>query len=278
LFFLNIGDAAGDQGKSEKVVNLAVDSGFTRLQTIIWIKSFLGRGHYTPSGRDRRLNNIWENIYILVKDKKSYRLDPKAVGIPYADKSNIGRYGKSDIRDAGNIWFIPYTRTTGSTLKKGHDAPFPIELPYKCIKLAGSSVKTVLDPFGGTCSTLAAARMLKKKGIAYEKYPRRDVIKKRILEGKIIEQPAILLPHYELTIRYLVNTLNRLESLEKRPVEELFTFTKKEQATLSIIQSIVKQLDLDIPLITEYMSRLEQLELDNEAKKSTHSITDYFKS
>ncbi|MHA1448944.1 MAG: DNA-methyltransferase [Candidatus Hodarchaeales archaeon] len=245
LFFLNIGDAAGDQGKSEKVVNLAVDSGFTRLQTIIWIKSFLGRGHYTPSGRDRRLNNIWENIYILVKDKKSYRLDPKAVGIPYADKSNIGRYGKSDIRDAGNIWFIPYTRTTGSTLKKGHDAPFPIELPYKCIKLAGSSVKTVLDPFGGTCSTLAAARMLK---------------------------------HYELTIRYLVNTLNRLESLEKRPVEELFTFTKKEQATLSIIQSIVKQLDLDIPLITEYMSRLEQLELDNEAKKSTHSITDYFKS
>ncbi|MHA2367137.1 MAG: DNA-methyltransferase, partial [Candidatus Hodarchaeales archaeon] len=153
LFFLNIGDAAQDQGKSHSVVDTAVDVGFIRLQTIIWVKSLLGKGHYTPSGGNRRLNNIWENIFVLVKDKKQYKIYPKEIGIPFADKSNIGRYSDQDLRDAGNIWFIPYTKTTGATIKKGHDAPFPIELPYKCMKL--TKAQSVLDPFGGTCSTLA---------------------------------------------------------------------------------------------------------------------------
>ncbi len=134
IFFLNIGDAAPDQGLSAEVVQLAVKVGFHRLQTIIWIKSLLGKGHFTPSGGSRRLNNVWENIFVLVKDKKSYYINPKAIGIPYADKSNIGRYAEEDIRDAGNVWLIPYSKTTGATIKKGHEAPFPIELPYLCIK------------------------------------------------------------------------------------------------------------------------------------------------
>ncbi|MFX1514097.1 MAG: DNA methyltransferase, partial [Promethearchaeota archaeon] len=99
LFFLNIGDSAQDQGKSESVVRLAIKAGFKRIQTIAWIKSILGRGHYTPSGGSRRLNNIWENLFILCKSN-SYQLNPQALGIPYADKSNIGRYSDEDLRDA----------------------------------------------------------------------------------------------------------------------------------------------------------------------------------
>ena len=71
IFFLNIGDSAIDQGLSENVVQLAVKSGFIRIQTIIWVKSILGKGHYTPSGGNRRLNNVWENIFFLVKDNEN---------------------------------------------------------------------------------------------------------------------------------------------------------------------------------------------------------------
>ena len=154
VFFLNIGDSAQDQGKSEQVAQSAEEAGWIRIQDIIWIKSFLGKGHYTPSGGNRRLNNIWEHIYFFVKDKKKYAIEPKKIGIPYADKSNIGRYSEVDLRDAGNVWFIPYVKTTGASVKKGHDAPFPIGLPYKCLQLVNKADK-VLDPFGGTGSTLA---------------------------------------------------------------------------------------------------------------------------
>ncbi|TFH27144.1 MAG: site-specific DNA-methyltransferase, partial [Promethearchaeota archaeon] len=146
IFFLNIGDSAADQGLSEKVVDTAIEAGWTRIQDIIWVKSIYGKGHFTPSGRNKRFNNVWEHIFLLVKNKKKYQLNPKAIGIPYADKSNIGRYGESDLRDPGNVWHIWYEETTGDTVKKGHEAPFPIGVPYQCIK-AMPTCGSVLDPF-----------------------------------------------------------------------------------------------------------------------------------
>ncbi len=210
LFFLNIGDSAIDQGKSEKVAITAEQASWKRIQDVIWLKTFLGKGHYTPTGGSKRLNNIWEHVFLFVKNKKEYRLNPKAIGIPYADKSNIGRYSDSDLRDAGNAWLINYKKTTGATVKKGHDAPFPIGLPCKCIKLAPNP-QTVLDPFGGTCTTLAACLKLGVKGYAYEKYPRIEVIKSRILEGKTFnEDNSSLIPHLELSTRVLSDLLSEL--------------------------------------------------------------------
>jgi len=208
VFFLNIGDSAGDQGKSEKVAKSAENASWKRIQDIIWVKSFLGKGHYTPSGGNRRLNNLWEHIFLFAKNTKEYKIDPKAIGIPYTDKSNIGRYSDTDLRDPGNVWLIPYMKTTGATIKKGHEAPFPIGLPYKCIKMV-PNVETVLDPFGGTCSTLAACLKLGVKGYAYEKYPRVEVIKSRISEGKDFhESEENLIPHLELSLKLLNDILS----------------------------------------------------------------------
>lgn len=206
IFFLNIGDSAKYQGKSEDVVRCAVTAGFTRLQTIIWLKSIFGKGHYTPTGGNRRLNNLWEFIFVLVKSKE-YKIDPKAIGIPYSDKSNIGRYSDIDLRDAGDIWFIPYTKTTGATIKKGHDAPFPIELPMRCMKLIPTA-KTILDPFAGTASTLKAAEEMGLKGFGYEILPREEIIMKRFSE-KVSTIADPLLPQVE----YYAKTTNLL--LEK---------------------------------------------------------------
>ena len=257
LFFLNIGDSAKNQGFSEYVCQFALKSGFKRLQTIIWVKSILGKGHYTPSGRDRRLNNIFEYIFLLVKDRKKYRINPKAegIGIPYADKSNIGRYGKSDLRDAGNVWFIPYSRTTGATIKKGHEAPFPIELPYRCIKLAGA--KNVLDPFMGTGTTLTAARILGIKGIGYEKYPRKDVIRERINLHQFSPQPTVLLPHLELTVRKYVSLFEGT-SFQELLQKKAFTFTKAEYKEIKIVYDVLAGLNQNSSLLVDYLIYYEQ--------------------
>jgi site-specific DNA-methyltransferase (adenine-specific) len=242
VFYLNIGDSASDQGISEKVADTAIKAGWKRIQDIIWVKSIYGKGHYTPSGGNKRFNNTWEHIYLFVKNKKKYVLDPKAIGIPYADKSNIGRYGDSDMRDPGNVWHITYEKTTGATVKKGHDAPFPIGLPYKCLKSV-PGVELVLDPFLGTGTTLAAAEVLGLNGIGYEKYPKLELIKKTILDGrKYRPQPTVLIPHFTQTIELLDKILSRSNIRMDVPK------TKKEMENLKIVNDTMQKLEIESKL------------------------------
>ncbi|NVM55549.1 MAG: site-specific DNA-methyltransferase [Candidatus Helarchaeota archaeon] len=262
LFFLNIGDAANDQGKSEHVAQIAEKSGFTRIQTIIWVKSFLGKGHYTPSGGNRRLNNLWEYIYMFAKGQ-NYQIDPKAIGIPYADKSNIGRYSDVDLRDPGNVWLINYSLTTGKTIKKGHEAPFPIELPYRCIKLA-KKIRTVLDPFGGICSTLAAAHYLKLKGFAYEKYPKIDVIKNRILNSQFTPQKQILIPDMEKAIQYLSDLFNKLADIYPLTDLNKFVRSKFSSKKLERLLCILRDFNLESDFLEQISRKLNKERLKSE--------------
>ncbi|OLS25311.1 MAG: Modification methylase MjaV [Candidatus Heimdallarchaeota archaeon LC_3] len=236
VFFLNIGDAAQDQGKSELVIESAVKTGFKRIQTIIWVKSLLGKGHYTPTGGNKRLNNVWENIFLLVKNKEKYKIYPKEIGIPYADKSNIGRYSSEDIRDQGNIWLLPYSKTTGASIKKGHDAPFPLELPIKCIKL--THAEKVLDPFLGSGTTLGAAKLLGLKGFGYENYPRKELIRNTITNSALPENNEILIPHLELAVDFFSSLIDSKK--DKFDILNIFKNTKKQEKELKIVKSVLQ--------------------------------------
>jgi site-specific DNA-methyltransferase (adenine-specific) len=55
-----------------------------------------------------------------------------------------------------------------SKKRVGHPAPFPVELPRRCIKLFTFVKDTVLDPFLGSGSTLIAAYLTNRKGIGVE--------------------------------------------------------------------------------------------------------------
>lgn len=164
-FFFNIGDKPSDELRSLKVAE-RINKVFRLQNTIHWVKSLaapeknVAIGHYKPVNSKRYLNNCHEFIFHFTKTG-NVELDKLAIGVPYQDKSNIGRWGaaKADLRDRGDMWFIPYETVKS---EKMHPALFPIRLPEMCIKLHGvnKGKLLVLDPFAGSGSTCIAAKRL----------------------------------------------------------------------------------------------------------------------
>ncbi len=78
--------------------------------------------------------------------------------------------GVSDVsRDEFLAWTNGVWTFNGESKKRvGHPAPFPVELPMRCMKLFTFVGDTVLDPFMGSGTTLLAARASGRKGIGVD--------------------------------------------------------------------------------------------------------------
>ena len=122
LLFVNIGDSFENQWKSHEIArDVAREGGFDIVQTVIWVK-----GHHSPVQGTRHLNHLFEYIFIFSKPGGDYSLNRLAIGIPYKDKSNIGRWkvAKQDLRCRGDVWYINY-ETVQARSEKLHEAIFP---------------------------------------------------------------------------------------------------------------------------------------------------------
>jgi len=166
--FLNFGQSAEDPLMPFEVVHRLSQLGFYLQNTIHWIKSIsieqpdgtvVSRGHFKPINSKRRLNNCHEYVFHLTKFG-TVSLDRKAVGVPYADKSNIARWGHTagaDRRCRGNTWFVPYRTIRSRKGERPHPATFPVELAERCLRLIGRKNCVVMDPFLGIGSSAEAA-------------------------------------------------------------------------------------------------------------------------
>ena len=184
-FFLNVSGAPSDSLLPLEVAKAFFDSGYKLQNTIHWIKSIsiekedlaktgsfspsknVSLGHFKPIISERFLNDFHEYIFHFTKDG-DVKVDKLAIGVPYQDKTNIGRWksSKEDKRDRGNVWFIPY-----QTIRKErpHPAIFPERLPYLCIKLHGiKKGMLVYDPFMGIGNTALACIQLNVNFIGTE--------------------------------------------------------------------------------------------------------------
>lgn len=165
-FFLNIAGTLKSPTLPFQVVevitriNATSADPFVLQNTFHWIKAISigqdSKGHFKPVNSDRFVTNCHEYVFQFTKSGAA-KLDRLAVGVPYADKSNVKRWshtGGRDRRCKGNVWFIPYDTIQKS---RGHPSPFPVALAEHCIKISGA--KRVIDPFvGGGSSALAAKR------------------------------------------------------------------------------------------------------------------------
>jgi len=113
--------------------------------------------------------------YILVFSKQSY-YRPLMGRKPTITKDQFLAYTKS-------VWHF----SAESARKVGHPAPFPIELPYRCIQMYTALDEIVLDPFLGAGATAVAARKTGRKFVGYEieqKYC--DIVTHRLEKQEIL--------------------------------------------------------------------------------------------
>src|SRR4029077_17746816 len=90
-------------------------------------------------------------------------LDRLALGVPYQDQSNVGRWqaAANGGRCRGNTWFIPDRTIPRRARDRPPPATFPSKLPEQCLRLHGlSRIQLVMDPFTGLGSTAVACARL----------------------------------------------------------------------------------------------------------------------
>jgi site-specific DNA-methyltransferase (adenine-specific) len=179
-FFLNVGAAPSNPMLPHELL-MRLRNFFILQNTIHWIKaisideggeSAISRGHFKPISSRRFLNDCHEYVFHVTISGR-VELDRLALGVPYADKSNIARWshtGGADLRCRGNTWFVPYETIKSRDKQRPHPATFPIQLAENCIKLHGvTRVQTMLDPFLGIGnSAMAAQRCGVKRFIGFD--------------------------------------------------------------------------------------------------------------
>lgn len=143
--------------------NIAMKHNFLFRGEIIWHKG-AGARKTTAWGSWRYQSNPYlrdYHEYILVYSKDTLYLD---------EKYNYNKVKEELTREE----FLQYTESVWDVLPEqakrvGHPAPFPVEIPYRLIKLYSYQGNVVLDPFMGSGTTAIAAIRLKRHFIGYEK-------------------------------------------------------------------------------------------------------------
>lgn len=144
------------------IIEDMLDIGFLMRGEIIWNKgasatSSTAWGSWM-SPRNPTLRDVHE--YILVFSKDTFRRENPGRRESTISKEEFLEFTKS-------VWTFPAV----SAKKIGHPAPFPEDLPYRCIQLYTFKGEVVLDPFMGSGQTAMAALKTGRFYVGYEINP-----------------------------------------------------------------------------------------------------------
>ena len=160
-FLLNIPldkNKGGQKSVGADITKIAKDIGWKYHSTIIWNEGNISRRTAWGSFMSASAPYVIAPVeLILVLYKESWK---KTGG---SRKNDIT---KQEFMDWTNgIWSFNGQNKKGAG---GHPAPFPIELPKRCIKLFSFIDDIVFDPFLGSGSTLIASSLYNRKGIGVD--------------------------------------------------------------------------------------------------------------
>jgi len=170
----------GQQSICADITTIAKGVGWNYHSTIIWNEQNISRRTAWGSWQSASAPYVIAPVeVIIVLYKQSWKKQ--------------GRTGKSGITDREFMeWTNGLWTFSGESAKRvGHPAPFPLELPRRCIKLFSFVGDTVLDPFLGSGTTLVACAQNKRAAFGVEVAREYCVLAKRRVrtEGREVRWP-----------------------------------------------------------------------------------------
>ncbi len=173
-FCLNIPldkNKGGSKSVGADLTQIAQKIGWKYKTTIIWNEGNISRRTAWGSWKSASAPVVIAPVELIV--------------VLYKDEwKKIGGTRISDITsDEFKDWTQGVWTFNGESKKRvGHPAPFPKELPYRCIKMFSYVNDLVFDPFAGSGTTLLVAQKLERKVVGLEIDPTYcELAKKRIL-------------------------------------------------------------------------------------------------
>jgi len=141
------------------VIKDMLEIGFLMRGEIIWNKASSSSPSTAWGSWLSATNPILRDIheYILVFSKDNFKREKSKEKENTISKEEFLEFTKS-------VWTFPAV----SAKKVRHPAPFPVELPYRCIQLFSFKGDIVLDPFMGSGQTAIASILTDRYFVGYE--------------------------------------------------------------------------------------------------------------
>jgi len=159
------------------VIEQMLAIGFLMRGEIIWDKAASASPSTAWGSWLSASNPVLRDVheYILVFSKTGFRR-------PKGDRENTIQ--KEDFLEwTKSVWTFPAVQAS----KIGHPAPFPLELPHRCIQLYTYKGDVVLDPFAGSGTTCLAALQDGRIYVGYETKEEYCHLAEERLNSEIVE-------------------------------------------------------------------------------------------
>ena len=185
--------AIGDEYAAELKMIAQKELGLICRNWVIWYYTF---GVHCK----QKFSRSHAHLFYFVKDRKQFTFNDEAVRVPsarqlvYADTRADPKGRLPDdtwilrpqdlpdgFRSDGDTWYFPRVCGTFKERIGGHGCQMPERLLGRIIRACSNEGDLVLDPFGGTGTTLVVAKKLRRQYIGFELSP--EYTKK--IEGRL---------------------------------------------------------------------------------------------